>query len=418
VQGPGGVARMKLRVALVLAGAAGMLLALGLVGAALLTPEQPPSPAWLDFAPNIAQRREIEQLRSALRPGDTRFPQSELRERENAKLFMYLAGTSDDQAVVLASLDAIQSAYSSRSGKKEAPDRDLERVLLKHLESADPARAQAAFAAARIPLMTEQAGGEILGELVRISEAGSTPGLRWAALEALNLLPPTRRSAPVLQAFLSGAAAEPGIALAALLGLSASERSLRAAPDLRQAALARVQALATAEDPGIRGTALQVLVELDPAALDDVSTMARTAVADPHPYVRAQGAWALGTRGIGDEGDIHLLMPLIDDLGEARAVVRGPHGLDGRELETPRKARGGRFVAEVALLAVKALAMRRSPAGTDPNDLVQSEVRPPPRLTIGSRTSGIEQVKESAASMRFWYETERDDLAPRHSLAK
>lgn len=418
MQGLGGVAKTKLRLALILAGLGALLLALGVSGAALVSPDRPAKPSWLEFSPDAAQRRKIDELLAGLRPGDARFPQSELGKRDSAQLFMYLAGTSDDRAVVLASLDAIQSAYSSRSSKKEAPDRDLERVLLKHIVSTDPARAQAAFRAARIPLMTEQAGGELQSELVRISGAESNPGLRWAALEALNLLPPDRRSPAVLRSFLDAALEEPGIALAALLALSASDRALRAAPELREAALARVQALATAEDPGVRGTALQVLVALDPAALSEVSTMARAALADPHPYVRAQGAWALGTQRVGEAGDIHLLMPLVDDLAEARVVVRGPRGLDGKELETPRKVRGGQSVAEVALLAVKSLALRQMPAATDPNAAVQSEARPPPRLTIGSHTSGLEQVKESAALMRSWYETARDDLPPRRGLPK
>lgn|GEM_PF-1510235 len=413
---PGRVASKKLRMALVLGGAGALLLALGLAASLLVpaavAPAQAPAPSWLTFAPSKAQVKKLAELRAALGPGETRFPSSELHRRDNAKLFMYLAGTSDEQDVVLAALDAVQAAYSSRSSKKEAPDRDLERVLRKHLASADPARAQAAFAAARIPLMAEQAGGELLGELVRIAETGPTPGLRWLALEALNLLPPDRRSPAVLESFLHASAEEPGLAVLALLGLSASDRSLRAAPELRQAALGRAQALAAAQDPGVRGTALQVLVELDPQALGKGSTLARAALTDPHPYVRAQAAWALGRPFIGDEGDIHLLMPLTRDLAEARAVVHGPRGLDGNELETSRKVHGGRFVAEVALLAVKALALRLLPAPTDPNAPVPSEVRPPPRLTIGSRTSGLEQVQDSAALMRIWYETERDRLPP------
>lgn len=119
----------------------------------LAPPEVPDS--GLDFVPSAEESVRIDQLRAQINAKNTAFRDADVRDPDNAKLFTYMAATSDNPLVVHAALAAIGSAYSSRSETKAAPDDDLQRVLVRHMSSPDPKSAELAFAAARIPLMTE-----------------------------------------------------------------------------------------------------------------------------------------------------------------------------------------------------------------------------------------------------------------------
>src|SRR5690606_18798799 len=112
----------------------------------------------LDFEPSPEQLETVAILKSRVSKENPHFSAEDSRRREHAKLFTYMAATSDEPHVVQGSLEAILVAYSSRSSKKEAPDADLEKVLLKHLASQENEILAQALAAARIPLMSEDPG--------------------------------------------------------------------------------------------------------------------------------------------------------------------------------------------------------------------------------------------------------------------
>src|SRR5690606_19429300 len=97
-----------------------------------------PQDVGLDFVPSEQDRETINALLGRLNRKTQRFAYADASKKSNAKLFTYLAATSNDPVVIAASLQAIQSAYSHRSPQKEKPDADVDRVLLKHLGAKEP----------------------------------------------------------------------------------------------------------------------------------------------------------------------------------------------------------------------------------------------------------------------------------------
>lgn len=372
----------------------------GVLGFSLLKPDPVPPARWLDFTPTAAQERKMQELRAKLHAGERYFPREAQRERENAQLFTYMAGTSDEELVVIASLDAMGTAYGARSTRKAAPDRDVERVLVKHLSSKNPARMQAAFEAARHPIMAAHGSDEFVDEVSRLAREGDSPALRLAALETLLRLPQDRRGPRILRALLDRTSDEAPLAVTALLAMQVQRQALSEVPPLLEEARQKVSALTSASDPGVRGTALEVWFDLGP---DGLAPVARQRLADPDPYVRGVAAGVLAK--VGGASDIHLLMPLASDHGEARTVVRGVRRLDGQEALISRKARGYQFVAECALssahwLAQSAMLQVYGPAA---GEMLRGDI---PSMTFNP-TTGIAAVEESARRMRLWYEGQR-----------
>jgi hypothetical protein len=403
------VSKPKARLAMIFA-CAGVALLGVLLFLAQQRQQAPPPPAqkWLEFEPDAAQKKKLAELLAMLAPGATRFPNEARRDFENAKLFMYMAGTSEQGPVVLASLDAIRYGYSPRGSKKAKPDRDLEKVLVKRLHSPEPAQVQAAFTAAPVALMAQQPEGELLETLLELVRSDS-PALRWAALESLDLLPPDSRPVAVLEAILRATEDTPAFAVRALRALRQSRPTLNGQPELKERARARAWLLSSHDDPGLRGSALQALVDLDPNSPGEISDLARKSITDPHPYVRGMAAAGLSVGTLGRESDVHLLMPLTNDFAEAVATLTGPVALDGKAVELLLNVPGRRLVAESALFSVQRLAMG-PPPGTPVPDQSPIAWKEPPVLTIGGRVSGLELVEQNAVKMREWYQSEKKKL--------
>jgi len=405
------VTKSKARLALILGCAGAALLGAVLFIAQGRQPAPPPPPQkWLAFEPDAAQKEKLAELRATLSAGATRFPNEARRDFENAQLFMYMAGTSEDDAVVLASLDAVRYGYSPRGSKKAKPDRDLEKVLVKRLRSKQPAQVQAAFTAAPVALLAQEPEGELLEALLELARSES-PALRWAALESLDLLPPDARPAPVLGAFLRATEDTPAFAVRGLRALRQSRPTLSSQPELKERARASARRLLGSSDPGLRGSALQALVDLDPSAPGEVSDLARKSLTDPHPYVRGMAAAGLSVGSLGRESDVHLLMPLVEDFAAAATTLTGPVALDGKAVELLLNVPGRRLVAESALFSVQRLALGPPPGNPVP-DRRPISWKEPPVLTIGGRVSGRELVEQNAAKVLAWYASEKKKLPP------
>jgi len=404
------VTKPKARLAMIL-GCAGA----ALLGAALFVTQQrqpappPPPQKWLEFEPNAAQQVKLAELEATLAPGATHFPSDARRDFGNAQLFMYMAGTSQDDAVVLASLDAIRYGYSPRGSRKAKPDRDLEKVLVRRLRSQQPAQVQAAFTTAPVALLAQEPEGELLETLLELARSES-PALRWAALESLDLLPPDVRPAPVLEAFLRATEDTPAFAVRGLRALRQSRPTLSGQPELKERARGSARRLLGSSDPGLRGSALQALVDLDPSSPAEVSDLVRKSLTDPHPYVRGMAAAGLSVGTLGRDSDVHLLMPLVDDFAAAATTLTGPVALDGKAVELLLNVPGRRLVAESALFSVQRLALGPPPGTAAPER--PTGWKEPPALTIGGRVSGRELVEQNAAKMQAWYASEKKKLPP------
>lgn len=309
----------------------------------------PPLPR-LDFRPSSEDQAHLATLRASLSSSQARFEDAQTRNRANAKLFMFLAGTDDDPRVVRASLEALSRAYSSRSELKEVPDRDLATVLARALVSTDPGILHAAFQAVRIPLMAEGGAPELEQVLAELSLNSSPPVKRYLAIEALDLLPPQKRNGKILDAFASSLdASEPYVRVNALRALEHSVESI----EVGQAPpwLNRVWDLSVDIQPAVRGQALSTLVAFsryaDPQKLGQ---RLQLGLRDPSPYVRAVAAAALGA--IGPPAAIHDLLPLVRDFESSRVELLGWSNFDGTKGSLTLHIPGRPRVSDVALFAI------------------------------------------------------------------
>lgn len=382
------------------------LIALGLFSAALiwsvlahLSPKTDSERAQLvrtsplDFEPSPEQLETVAILKSRVSKENPHFSAEDSRRREHAKLFTYMAATSDEPHVVQGSLEAILVAYSSRSSKKEAPDADLEKVLLKHLASQENEILAQALAAARIPLMSEDPGDLLPAALVRLASPGHSPEKRRAALEALNLLAPRTRNEKVLACFQETLGAqEPYLIAEALFALENSALSFGDPPGPTPELSHKVRALTEHMDPNVRGRALSVLTTLRwlTTASERVALGMR-GLSDPHPYVRALAADLLGQNGQPEA--VHALILHTQDMQVARASISYPK-LDGTVGEMVHVLPGRKRVAEAALYALIALS-------TD--ELA---------LAIGGPHQSEETIRNSAQVAERWYEKAKAHLPP------
>jgi len=351
----------------------------------------------LSFEPSAEQLLKVEMLRAQIRPGQLEFRAADVHEKGNAKLFTYMAATSDNELVVKAALDAMQGAYSSRSAKKEAPDPDLELVLLRYLESPSPEVAKRAFQAARIPLMTESPRPELLLGVSRLAGPESPAARRRLALTALDLVRAEQRSQGVTEAFERALVAkEPEVISAALLGLVGSlRRSKPASPDayvpIREAALG----LTFHAVPAVRGRALALLTEV-PALLEPAALASRAAamLSDENGYVRGQAAVALGQAGV--PRDISKLLPLARDESPTLYELSGFTELDGTPGSLKFDIPGRPTVADAVLIAIGDLAHRAT---------TEAEADLPPlSLTLAGPNSNHATRLESAARAGAWFD--------------
>ena len=300
--------------------------------------------------------------------------------------------TSQDASAIEAALRAVLTTYSSRSTLKASPDAKLDRALIKHLGSDSPVLFQTALEAARIPLMTDDGPSpELTRAISEFAQPGSPPARRKLALEALNLIRPSRRTEAVLQVFEQALAArEPEVVSEALWAFAESGAARGALSEERRARLAqRILELTRHENPGVRGRALRVFADVPGLIPNDARFQAGVrALDDRHGYVRGEAAHLLSR--CQEPRAIHGLMSYVGDLNPAAYEL--PYGeLDGQRAVVPHDVSGRKRVAEAALFAILSLSKRLTLS------------TPFPLLTLGGRSEPDAKVLENTALVRAWY---------------
>lgn len=373
----------------------GLFAIAGSIWLSIRPPERPDS--GLDFEPTAEQSLRIDQLRAQISKKNPMFRDTDAREKDNAKLFTYMAATSDDPLVIEAALSALQAAFSSRSEKKETPDADLDRVLLRYMRSPSPRFAELAFQAARIPVMTEDPPPELISSLATIVESDAPLERRYRALETLNLLRPSLRNETARSALERVlATSEPLLISLSLFALAESEPSLNRADQAEERARLgdRAVSLLKHPNPGVRGRALYFLTEVP--GLVDTATLegaALVALGDQDGYVRGQ---AIDTVARSTNATfIPSLVPLVRDLARARYDISGWTDLRGEPGILPHDIPGRRTVAEAALFAIRAIRGGAVAAGS---------LAPEPELKVSQGGPGQSDaaILESAKIVEAW----------------
>lgn len=367
----------------------------------------------LDFRPTAEQSLKIDQLRAQISKAHPKFRDTDARAKDNAKLFTYMAATSEDPLVLEAALTAIQASYSSRSEKKETPDRDLDRVLVRYMQSPSAPLAELAFQAARIPLMTEEPQPELISALATIVESDGPLSRRYRALETLNLLRPSLRNETARATFEKTLTqAEPLLVSLSLYALTESGPSFeKAEPNELKSLGQRALALLKHEDPGVRGRALALLTSIP--TLTDLETLIGVALAalrDKSGYVRGQATDTLAQRA--GPSAISEILPLTRDLSRARYDISGWTDLSGEPGVFPHDIPGRKTVAETALFAIRSIRGKAVSSGALPAE-------PELKISLGPALSD-ELILENARLVELWVREmpTLSALAPVHHTQK
>lgn len=315
------------------------------------TEARPTGDLRLDFVPTEQERKSLEALPGRINQKTRRFAYAEASKKSNAKLFMYLAATSDDPVVVAASLQAIQASYSHRSPQKEKPDADLDRVLTKHLGAKDPSILGRALMASRVSLMRPDPNPRLVDAIVKLAATHPDGPGRYGILDALNVLRAAARTPEVVGVFRSSLQSkEPYVLSAALNGLHQDAGKQKLTAELRD----QVLELTRNDNPGVRGRALQLLSSLGSDEHPPTLEAARAALEDEHPYVRAEACEALAR--LGHKASIHELMGRIEDEERSLYDLRGWKLLDGRTGNVRHRVTKHARVQESALAAIASLS--------------------------------------------------------------
>lgn len=301
-----------------------------------------------------------------------------------------LAGDSKDPAVIVAALDAVQARYVSQAARHEPFDEALDRTLQNRLRSAHPAVVAKALSVATVPLIAGSPGEKLVRAVSELAEPDQAPERRQAALQTLNSIRPSERSSEWFQLFETALRArEPQVVTTALEMLLLSPRAWQNRTDLRRRWVPIVSGLVTHADPGVRGRALALLGLLDPAGAG-TRALARRALRDSYPYVRAVGCDVL--ERTGEAAYIHDVIPLLSDPSVATYDLTGWTRLDGGPGHEEHVLPGRRLVAEAALHAVQTLA-----GGAV-------------LLPFGGPEGSAAQLADSIRRAQEWYTSERARL--------
>ena len=119
-----------------------------------------------------------------------RFPSDQAADPKHARLFAYLAATSQDPKQVAAALAAMRLSYtsSSHNPNRATADADYGRVVAYHLRSSDPQIQGLALEAAPHALGGSEVQQPVVDELVRIAAQHPHAGARADAVQALQLV--------------------------------------------------------------------------------------------------------------------------------------------------------------------------------------------------------------------------------------
>ncbi len=378
-----------------------LLLGLGVVGLTLSTlpgcskksapstTEVTPKPATgiaISFQPTEEQRKAAAALTKQIDQSN-RFPRAEARNKQNAKLFLYLAATSKEPAVIQAALDGMYSTYAAyKSKRKVRVDEDFSKVVVAHLGSKNDKILARALHAAKAGIAGRSGDKPILTKILEVGRQRKDGPAQFAVLDALRRGDRNLMAPEVSELMLNSLKHEK----AYVVSMALQALTLRAGRIKdRKTLKAKAIELAKHADPGVRGRALGLLSRVghrDEAALQ----VALEALKDEHPFVRSEAADALVT--LRYQPAIHELIKLVDDMAENRYDIEGWKHLDGTPGRLHHDGSAWSRVNDSVMSAIKRLSRAgRTRLKLDPINAKSVE----------------ESLKKNAAATKAWYAKEK-----------
>ncbi len=318
--------------------------------------EKPPAsaeaPAGIELTYKLSpeQLKQAEDLVKKVDEKNWRFPPKQANQTKNARIFTYLAATSEQPEVVGAALQGMYSSYSSHSKRKEKPDEDFAKVVIKHLDSKDDKLVARALRAARTGMSGKEGNSELVKKVVSLADRYKSGAGRYALIDALRVVGFDLRNDELMAVFESSLQDEqPYVLSYALQALYRATRSIKN----KDAVKARALELAKHADPGVRGRALELLGSISRND-EAVRNVVLAALSDEHPYVRSEAAES--TARLRYQPAIHLLMKLVDQKERNRYEIKGWTTLDGKPGRLHHDGSAWSYVQDAAINAIRSLS--------------------------------------------------------------
>lgn len=309
-----------------------------------------PDAKGMKFQPNAAQKKIAQGLAKKVDKQTWRFPPEDANKASNAKLFTYLAATSEAPEVVGAALQGMYGAYSAHSARKLKPDEDFNQVVLKQLKSDNPKLAARALKAARTSMSGKEANVELIAAVVALGPKYPTGPGRYALIDSLRVVSSKHRDDKLMALLIESLdAPEPYVQSYALQALYRATRSIKDTEGLKAKALS----LAKHDNVGVRGRAIELLGALgkdDPVVVSTVLA----ALNDSHPYVRSEAAESLAR--LRHKEAIPALVKMVEAKERNRYMLKDWKTLDGEPGRLNHEGSAWGFEKDAAITAIRSLS--------------------------------------------------------------
>lgn len=292
------------------------------------------------------------QARNASFPRDA-------RTKEHAKVFLYLAATSEDPNVIAAALHAMADTFTANeryAERREMLGEDYVQIVMAHLSSDEGVVQAAAMEAAKQPILVEPPNQEIVDRLVELATSHETAAGRHEAMEVLwnskTIRDSQEQMAPYVQAL---DAEEPWVVSGALFRLDSFGRNL----EDQDAYRGKLKELLGHDDPGVRGRAADALASAvgsrDPQR-DEMAQAIMPLLNDDNTFTKSAAAGALASMDY--QPAIHEIVKLLGDMERNTYDIDGYTELDGGRGRTHHDGSAWSRVADAALNALKRFSGR------------------------------------------------------------
>ena len=301
---------------------------------------------------SAAQKKAADALVGKILNG--RFPNDAVRNKENAKLFLYLAATSKKPEVLTASLQAMKMAFTSSESykKKEYAGEDYGIVILMHLQSKDTKMLGYALEAAPHAVSGREAYKPVVDELVKIAATHKDPAGRAEAIDRLRLVRNFQQDQTIADAFMKALDSDkPYLISKALFGLRLRATGLV----MRDKFLAKARQLLKHADPGVRGRAAELAGRLG-ARNEAVAQEIEALLKDENAFTRSAATSALAH--MGHLASVHKIITMVGDTEKNTYDIRGYQTLSGRAGWVHHDGSAWSRVQDAAIRSLERLSMK------------------------------------------------------------
>jgi hypothetical protein len=301
---------------------------------------------------DAAQQKAADALVAKIKNG--RFPNDAVRDKANAKLFLYLAATSKKPEVITASLQAMKMAFTSSESykKKEHAGPDYGAVIAAHLKSKDEKIQGYALEAAPHAVSGKSPYQPVVDALIDIANNHKNAAGRAEAIDRLRLVRNFQQNQQIAETFLKALDHEkPYVVSKALFGLRLRATGLV----MRDKFLAKARQLLKHADPGVRGRAAELVGRLG-AGKEDVAADLEALLEDENPFTRSAAASALAH--MGHLASVPKILKLVDDTEKNTYDIRNFKTLTGRAGWVHHDGSAWSRVQDAAIRSLERLSMK------------------------------------------------------------